>query len=159
SMIVIARSEATKQSSVASATRIRTCNARLLRRSLRSLLAMTGCHPRLALSGALPLFFSFLLLASPARAQAPVPTVADKADEEQELQELMNVLQQESEVATKTRMNSDYVPGILTVLAGDELEALGFRFVWDSLAMVPGIQPVRGAVGSPSTIVRGIQFP
>jgi outer membrane receptor protein involved in Fe transport len=44
------------------------------------------------------------------------------------------------------------------VLAGDELEALGFGTVWEALAMVPGIQPVRSGA-APSTIVRGIQFP
>jgi hypothetical protein len=39
----------------------------------------------------------------------------------------MSIVAQETAVATKTRMNSDYVPGIVTVLQGDELEALGFR--------------------------------
>jgi len=96
-----------------------------------------------------------------ARAQEAVATVASSStsEEEQELQQLMSVLQEETAVATRTRMNSDYVPGIVTVLQGEELEALGFRFVWDALAMVPGIQPVRGNSASPSTVVRGIQFP
>src|SRR4029078_13627682 len=79
--------------------------------------------------------------------------------EEQELQQLMSLLQQETAVATRTRMNSDYVPGIVTVLQGEELEALGRRFAWDALALVPGIQPVRGQVSSASAVVRGIQFP
>jgi outer membrane receptor for ferrienterochelin and colicins len=81
------------------------------------------------------------------------------ADDEAELAELLALLEQETAVATHTRMNSDYVPGIVTVLEGEELEALGFETVWDALAMVPGMQPVRGGGSSPSTIVRGIQFP
>jgi iron complex outermembrane receptor protein len=92
-------------------------------------------------------------------AQQPVATVAQNGDDEQELAQLMNVLQQETAVATKTRMNSDYVPGIVTVLEGEQLEALGFRNVWEALAMVPGIQPVRGQVASPLVVVRGLQFP
>jgi iron complex outermembrane receptor protein len=93
-----------------------------------------------------------------ARAQEQVAD-ASGSDEEQELAELLTILDQETAVATKSKMNSDYVPGIVTVLEADELEALGVEWVWDALALVPGIQPVRGNVASPSTLVRGIQFP
>jgi len=93
-----------------------------------------------------------LLTSLPALAQQQQP------GEEKDLAELMSILQQETEVATKTRMNSDYVPGIVTVLHGDELEALGIATAWEALGLVPGIQAVRDGRSSPSTIVRGIDF-
>ena len=64
-------------------------------------------------------------------------------EEDPELAELLAVIENETAIATKTRMNSDYVPGIVTVLEAEELEALGFHTVWEALAMVPGVQPVR----------------
>ena len=37
----------------------------------------------------------------------------------------MEILDEETTVATKTKLNSDYVPGMVTVLQGEDLEALG----------------------------------
>lgn len=84
---------------------------------------------------------------------------AAQTAEEAELEGLLRILSEETAVATKTRMNGDYVPGIVTVLHGDEMAALGVRTVWDALSMVPGIEAVRDAAGVPSLVVRGIQFP
>lgn len=104
-------------------------------------------------SAAIALFTVALLFPAGAQAQQQPPT------EEQELRDLMAVLAQETGIATKARMNSDYVPGIVTVLEGDELEALGFETVGDALAMVPGVQAVRDSAANASVIVRGIHFP
>lgn len=79
--------------------------------------------------------------------------------EEAELARLMSLLEEETELVTKTRMNADYVPGIVTVLQGDELEALGARTVWDALALVPGIQIARSGTGGPTLVMRGLAFP
>jgi outer membrane receptor for ferrienterochelin and colicins len=95
------------------------------------------------------------IFAVPLFAQDPPPV----STEEKDLAELLSILQEETEVATKTRMNSDYVPGIVTVLHGDELEALGIATAWEALGLVPGIQAVRDPRSNPSTIVRGIDFP
>ena len=53
---------------------------------------------------------------------------------------LLAQLADETEIATKTKMNADFVPGTVSVLRGEDLEALGFETVWDALALVPGIQ-------------------
>lgn len=79
--------------------------------------------------------------------------------DDKELQELLSIVQQETDVATKTRANSDYVPGIVTVLEGDELEALGVRNAGEALGLVPGIQHVRDDRATDSLLVRGIDFP
>lgn len=73
--------------------------------------------------------------------------------------ELLKVLKQETDIATKTRMNSDFVPGIVTILEGDRLRALGARTVWEGLEFVPGVQPTLDPSGTPSVVVRGIPFP
>jgi iron complex outermembrane receptor protein len=100
------------------------------------------------------LFFGALLAfgVRPAAAQAPSPGDDD-------LDSLLRVLQQETAIATRTRMNGDFVPGIVTVLHGDELRSQGARTVWDALSLVPGLEGTRDAQGYPSIIVRGTDFP
>jgi iron complex outermembrane receptor protein len=74
------------------------------------------------------------------------------------LAELMSIVAQETDVATKTRMNSDYVPGMVTVLEGDDLEALGVATAGEALGLVPGIFAARTDRGDALAIVRGIDF-
>jgi outer membrane receptor for ferrienterochelin and colicins len=100
------------------------------------------------------LFTAALLCTLPGRAQDPPPPA-----EEGELEELMSIVEQETAVATKTRMNSDYVPGIVTVLNGDELAALGIATAGEALSLVPGMQAIRDPAASPSVITRGLDFP
>ena len=101
---------------------------------------------------------AFLILAIPAAAQAPPAQAADGAPDA-ELAALLAVLQEETAVATKTRMNSDFVPGLVTVLHGDEMLSFGAETVWDALSLVPGLLAVRDRSGTPSVIVRGTEFP
>src|SRR5262249_22794662 len=96
----------------------------------------------------------WLMLALGAAVAAPVLRAA-----EEEEAELLAVLQQETDLATKTRMNSDFVPGIVTILDGDRMRPLGARTVWDAMAYVPGVQAWRDAGGTPVVIVRGVPFP
>jgi outer membrane receptor protein involved in Fe transport len=93
----------------------------------------------------------------PAHSLAQAPPSAQ--EEERELEDLVQILSEETAVATKTRMNGDFVPGIVTVLHGDELLALGIETVWEALALVPGMQAVRDPDATPSVIVRGVDFP
>lgn len=98
----------------------------------------------------------------PAFAQQDAPQIAQvngEEDEEKELSNLLNILKEETTIATKTMMNSDYVPGIVNVYQGEELEALGALTVWDALSLVPGVQQVLDASTQPSVIVRGTEFP
>jgi iron complex outermembrane receptor protein len=95
-------------------------------------------------------------------APAILPAETDqqqKKGEEKELADLLSIVQQETDVATKTRMNSDYVPGIVTVLEGDDLEALGVATAGEALGLVPGMVPQLDDRASESVIVRGLDFP
>ncbi len=93
--------------------------------------------------------FCFLLFPRSARAQT----------DDKELEDLLSVVQQETQLATKTRMNSDYVPGIVTVLDGNDLEALGVTTAGEALGLIPGIIYQRDRNGVPNVIVRGLDFP
>lgn len=94
---------------------------------------------------------ALLLLGLQASAQAQ--------EEDAELAELLDVLAEETEIATKTRMNSDYVPGIVTVLDAQTMSAMGARTVWDAMSFVPGVETWMDALAVPSMSVRGITFP
>ncbi|MCB1606571.1 MAG: TonB-dependent receptor, partial [Xanthomonadales bacterium] len=90
-----------------------------------------------------------LLLAATAQAQ-------DSEDEE--LEALLALLDEETEIATQTRLNADYVPGVVTVLRGEDVAALGARHVLDALALVPGIEALRDDIGNATLRVRGIDY-
>ncbi|QID16375.1 TonB-dependent receptor [Nitrogeniibacter mangrovi] len=77
-------------------------------------------------------------------------------DDAADLRQLMQVLDQQTEIATKTRLNADYVPGLVTVLHGEELVELGVRTVWEALRLVPGVEPSIDQIGGRQTLVRGV---
>src|SRR5688500_18891465 len=93
---------------------------------------------------------------APGFAEGPSTPPSVATSEEQQLHELMSVLQEETAIATKTKVNRDYVPGMDTVLDGDTLEALGARTVLDALSLVPGIQTFRELSGTPNLTMRRI---
>jgi len=77
-------------------------------------------------------------------------------NEEQDLGQLLELLQQQTSLATKTRLNADYVPGMITVLHGDELENRGARTVWEALALVPGVELSIEEAGRKQVVIRGM---
>lgn len=90
----------------------------------------------------------------------PVAAAAGEApaggDDAAELSNLLSVLDEQTEIATHTRLNADYVPGMVTVLNGDDLELRGLRTVWDALAQVPGLEPAIDRIGQRTVAVRGV---
>lgn len=92
---------------------------------------------------------------APRTVESPSPGSADI--DQAALSDLMQVIDDASTLATRTRLNADFVPGILTVLHGEELVALGVRTVWDALALVPGVQIGRNSNGSRLVFIRGLQ--
>ena len=73
-----------------------------------------------------------LLVSVPAGADDG-PAVSDEA-----ALDLLKVFDEQTEIATKSKLNSDYVPGMVTVLRGEDLQARGVETVWEALALVPG---------------------
>ncbi|MDY7033898.1 MAG: TonB-dependent receptor [Thermodesulfobacteriota bacterium] len=77
------------------------------------------------------------------------------ADQE-ELEKLKKTVDYLTDIVTKTRLNADYVPGIVTVLYGDDLEARGVRTVGEALTLVPGINLFLTSRNSWKTVIRGV---
>jgi outer membrane receptor for ferrienterochelin and colicins len=72
--------------------------------------------------------------------------------------ELLDTLLEETEVATRSMQNADFVPGVVSVLQGEDLAALGTRTVLDALALVPGIEANRDSDGNATLRVRNFDF-
>ncbi|MCW9015016.1 MAG: TonB-dependent receptor [Gammaproteobacteria bacterium] len=77
-------------------------------------------------------------------------------DETQELEQLLELLQEQTTLATKSRLNADYVPGMITVLQGHELSNKGIRTVWEALSLVPGVDLSIEETGRKQVVIRGI---
>lgn len=76
-------------------------------------------------------------------------------EDEQELNQLIKLLDKHTEIATQTRMNADYIPGMVTVLQGKDLETRGIRSLAEALTLVPGIDVSINNSGTPSLVSRG----
>lgn len=75
------------------------------------------------------------------------------------MDELMEIVEESTEIVTQNRMNINSVPGMMTVLYGTEMEELGKRTVWDALSLVPNIFPTLDQNGGTSVVARGLSFP
>ncbi|MBF0179211.1 MAG: TonB-dependent receptor [Magnetococcales bacterium] len=82
---------------------------------------------------------------------AETPPSSGDDSEQAAYRELMAVMADASSIATKTRLNADFVPGMVTVMHGKDLAAKGVRDVLEALNMVPGFH---GGIGE--LIVRGV---
>ena len=80
-------------------------------------------------------------------------------EDQLELDHLMGVLDKHTDIATSTKMNADYIPGMVTVLQGRDVEARGKRNVMEALTLVPGLDISLGQDGTPSMTSRGIGTP
>ena len=81
---------------------------------------------------------------------------ATHANDDRELAELLLVLEQQTEIATKTGLNKDYVPGLVTLLESNDLEKRGLVRVADALRLVPGLDVLQNQIGEEQLIIRGV---
>ena len=80
----------------------------------------------------------------------------ESGSEQEELNQLLNLLDEQTTLATQTRLNADFVPGMFSVLTGEDMYRRGFRTLWEALASVPGVVTVMNETGMRSITVRGI---
>lgn len=78
------------------------------------------------------------------------------AAEMAERKDLLALLEETTELATKTGMNADFVPGMVTILSGDDLLQRGARTVWEALALVPGLSLGLEMTGERQVLSRGV---
>ena len=86
---------------------------------------------------------------------SPCLRAQDSTDAD-ELEQLLKLLEQQTTLATRTRLNADFVPGMLSVLGAEQLQRRGFRTVWEALASLPGVTTSMDETGMRSLAVRGI---
>lgn len=70
--------------------------------------------------------------------------------------ELLQELEQVTQIATHTKLNIDFVPGMVTVLHGEDLIDQGIHSVTQALATVPGIEISLSNEGQTNYVMRGI---
>ena len=106
------------------------------------------------------IFRMFVVLAMIAGSGLPAFAQEKSESAEKAIDEEMKWLKAEAvvitEIATKTGMDADLVPGMVTVLIGKDLEKQGFRTVSEALVLVPGVDLVSSMSGSATNIIRGI---
>ncbi|KAA6183848.1 TonB-dependent receptor [Thiohalocapsa marina] len=90
--------------------------------------------------------------------QAPNQPPAQARNDAARLQDLMALLEQETELATRSGMNADFVPGMATILIGEDLMARGVRTVSEALALVPGISEGIEMTGERQILSRGVGY-
>ena len=91
-----------------------------------------------------------LLLALVGGAHAQSPQAED------ETSQFLDLLEQQTSIATQTRLNADFVPGMFGVLDAQQLQRRGFRTVWEALASISGVRTVMNETGMRSVSVRGV---
>ena len=70
--------------------------------------------------------------------------------------DLLQSLDEVSEIATKTKLNIDDTPSFVTVLHSQKLQKLGVTNVFEALGLVPGVQLSRELSGVPIVAFRGM---
>lgn len=93
---------------------------------------------------------------APAGEPGPAPSAEESPGAQESIDDLINLIEAETAIATASRINADYVPGIFTVLRGDDLEERGLLTVYEALGAVPGIDLSMTGSGEKRIIVRGV---
>lgn len=81
---------------------------------------------------------------------------AQDGSDDAELGDLLEILNQQTTLATNTRLNADFVPGMVSVLTAEQLERRGLRDLWEALDTIPGVRSYLDASGARAITVRGI---
>jgi len=103
------------------------------------------------------LFLPSLLFAVEVKKEEVAETISEQEPSEDlaEQRRLLAIVEKHTEIATKTKLNADFVPGMVTVLLGDDLEARGVRTLYEALSLVPGMELYLARHGFWNTMVRG----
>ncbi len=88
-------------------------------------------------------------------ALTPAVRSQDSADDT-DLRQFLELLDQQTTLATNSRLNADFVPGMVSVVDGSELRRRGFRSVWQALESLPGVIATQNETGLRSVGVRGL---
>lgn len=108
-------------------------------------------HYLYTLPKASPFYFLLIVLGLLA-----TPVAASNTTDHQEIEKLLALLSEQTTLATQTRLNSDFVPGMMSIMSGEEMERKGFLTLWDAMGYLPGVQRSIDSSGMRSLTVRGV---
>ncbi|MFZ2889627.1 TonB-dependent receptor plug domain-containing protein [Sulfuricurvum sp.] len=74
-------------------------------------------------------------------------------------EDIASLLDEVSAIATKTKLNIDYQPSVVSVLHADKLKKIGIRNLHEALGLLPGIETSILHTGWKQVIVRGTYSP
>jgi iron complex outermembrane receptor protein len=69
--------------------------------------------------------------------------------------DFLSLLDEVSEIATKTKMNIDYQPSVVSVFDADKLKRLGVNNLYEAIGLLPGVETSILHVGWKQVIIRG----
>jgi len=69
--------------------------------------------------------------------------------------DITSLLDEVTAIATKTKLNIDYQPSVVSVLHADKLKKIGIRNLHEALGILPGIETSILHIGWKQVIVRG----
>ena len=97
-----------------------------------------------------PFFIGFLILSSAAT------SIVLGDSEPDDLNSILSLLNQQTDLARKSRINTDYLPGIVSIIHGEDMEKRGYLTLWDALGSIPGVRQSFSATGMRSLSIRGV---
>lgn len=71
--------------------------------------------------------------------------------------DFLKSLQEVSEIASKTKLNIDDMPALVTILHAQRLNMLGIQTLYEALTLVPGVELSMEASGAKQVIFRGVK--
>ena len=77
-------------------------------------------------------------------------------EDDEAILNVLRIMEEETKYAKDAKTYTDFVPGMVTVLRGDELEMKGVHTVYEALALVPGLHLSITSSGEKKIIVRGV---
>ena len=97
-----------------------------------------------------------LILLSISTAFISTHSASGYSNEQQEIDTLLQLLSSQTTLATNTRLNADFVPGIINIMSGEEMQRKGFTNLWQVMGYMPGVQRTIDSTGMRTLTIRGI---
>ncbi len=119
---------------------------------MKNIPVLVSCCAAVLVWGSVVLLYAGELIEGDQQSGSISQTLSGDDEEESRLRQ---ILVDHTEIATRSRLNADYVPGMVTVLYGDELEAKGVQTFIEALNLVPGMSTVLYRQGFWMLSVRG----
>ena len=73
--------------------------------------------------------------------------------------EIISILDDATTTVTRSRLNVDYTPSVVTVLEHQQLKSLGINTLFEALSILPGVETSINQTGFKKVVIRGFDNP